>query len=80
MIFMLPNKDTMGCSGLNVGNLLSIQAGLFFFSLPFLSYQPGTKGCCFNEKISSFVYCSKLSGFSLQPGEKKLQFQCREPF
>lgn len=77
MIFMLSNKDTMGCSGLNFGNLLNIQAGLFFF---LLSYRPGTKGCCSNEKISSFVYCSKLSGFSLQPGEKKLQFQCGEPF
>lgn len=30
MIFMLPNKDTMGCSGLNFGNLFNIQAGLFF--------------------------------------------------
>lgn len=32
MIFTLPNKDTMGCSGLHFGNLLNIQAGLFFFS------------------------------------------------
>lgn len=93
MIFMLPNKDTIGCSGLNVGNWLSIQAGLFFFfffffpqtPLPLLSYRPGTKGCCFNEEISSSVYCSKLSGFSLQPGEKTLPFnaespsECRQP-
>lgn len=31
MIFMLPDKDTMGCSELNFGNLFNIQAGLFFF-------------------------------------------------
>lgn len=31
------------------------------------------------KKISSFAYCSKLSGFSLQPGEKSCNFNAESP-